>query len=256
MESAPSFQIIKKLKLVGYPKQVFKNTAFIQGMFTSDLEVAKCSGAKIQTVSGIRGQIKAAQGKDGVFRATFEDKLLMSDIVLCKAWIRVTPKQFYNPVRDTPTWRRIRTMGELRNAHQVPIPFKKDSEYGAKPVRFARKFNPLRLPKTLVRNLPFASLPKEAQPRRKNKLALETKVVLSPYEKKVADLFSRLHTIRKERIKTRNATRVKRQAQKSSLLQKEEAKREAKRKEIRKKRHAKEGRQESIKRRKLRLSSE
>lgn len=51
-------KIAKKVKLTGYPCKIFKKTALIKHMFTSDLEVARFEGASIRTVSGIRGQVK------------------------------------------------------------------------------------------------------------------------------------------------------------------------------------------------------
>jgi ribosome biogenesis protein BMS1 len=80
MEMDKRFSIVKKLKLTGTPIEVKKNTAFISGMFNSELEVAKFEGAALRTVSGIRGQVKKAakKGKPGTFRATFEDKILLS----------------------------------------------------------------------------------------------------------------------------------------------------------------------------------
>mmetsp|Transcript_47097 Transcript_47097/g.34457 ORF Transcript_47097/g.34457 Transcript_47097/m.34457 type:complete len:82 (+) Transcript_47097:38-283(+) len=80
---------MKKLKLVGEPLKIMKNTAFIRGMFNSRLEVAKFQGAALRTVSGVRGQIKRAVKEgvpEGTFRATFEDKILKSDLVFCRTW--------------------------------------------------------------------------------------------------------------------------------------------------------------------------
>jgi ribosome biogenesis protein BMS1 len=51
-------KIMKKIKLVGYPYKIFKKTALIKDMFTSDLEIARFEGAAIRTVSGVRGQVK------------------------------------------------------------------------------------------------------------------------------------------------------------------------------------------------------
>ena len=55
-----SSAIVKKLKLTGAPYKIFKNTAFIKGMFNSALECAKFEGAALRTVSGIRGQVREA----------------------------------------------------------------------------------------------------------------------------------------------------------------------------------------------------
>ena len=55
MELNHTFDIMKKLKLIGEPFKIYKNTAFIKGMFNSALEVAKFIGGLVKTVSGVRG---------------------------------------------------------------------------------------------------------------------------------------------------------------------------------------------------------
>lgn len=54
--------VVKKLKLVGRPSVIRRTTCFVQGMFTSAAEVEKFSGARIRTVSGLRGIVKGPAG--------------------------------------------------------------------------------------------------------------------------------------------------------------------------------------------------
>ena len=102
-----SVRVVKKLKLVGTPFKIHRHTAFVNGMFNSHLEAAKFEGASIRTVSGIRGTIKKAvrQGtvggaREGAYRATFEDKPLLSDIVFLRAWVEVEIPRFAIPVTN------------------------------------------------------------------------------------------------------------------------------------------------------------
>ena len=76
LELDHKFTVVKKLKLVGTPAKI-GNSELRRS--AHELEVAKFEGARLQTVSGIRGQVKKAQvGGKGLFRASFEDKILMS----------------------------------------------------------------------------------------------------------------------------------------------------------------------------------
>lgn len=167
-------RVVKKLKLVGEPKKILKNTCFVKGMFSSALEVARFQGASIRTVSGIRGQIKkAVKGEHGVFRATFEDKVLASDIVFLRTWVQVHPQRFYNAVTNAlgafegagsagEGWRRMKTVSEVRRERGELPPVLKDSLY--KPIeREPRLFKTLKIPRSLQADLPFASKPKQKQ---------------------------------------------------------------------------------------------
>jgi ribosome biogenesis protein BMS1 len=127
-----STSIVKKLKLTGTPAKIEKTTAFIKGMFSSDVEAAKFIGAKVKAVSGIRGIIKSVlKGKNGLVRATFEDKIFPSDIVFIRAWKSVEPPRYCSMQRNLvdPQWAGMRTMRELRQDYNVPQPVNVDSEY-------------------------------------------------------------------------------------------------------------------------------
>jgi ribosome biogenesis protein BMS1 len=134
-----STQIVKKLKLTGTPYKIFKNTSFVKDMFTSSLEVAKFEGAHIRTVSGIRGQVKKALSKpDGCYRAAFEDKVLMSDIIFLRAWYQIKPRQYYNPVGslllgDKSKWQGMRLTGEVRRDQSLKTPSDVNSLYKVRP---------------------------------------------------------------------------------------------------------------------------
>ncbi|KAL8713649.1 MAG: hypothetical protein Q9225_006725 [Loekoesia sp. 1 TL-2023] len=220
-----STEIVKKLKLTGHPYKIFRNTAFIKDMFTSVLEIAKFEGASIRTVSGIRGQIKRALSKpDGHFRATFEDKVLMSDIVFLRAWYPIKPHRFYNPVTnllDTSHtvdnndggvgegWKGMRLTGQIRQDEGLPTPQQKNSLY--RPIeRPTRHFNPLRVPRQLAANLPFKSQIAQMKPQRKPTYLQKRAVVVGGEEKRARDLMQKVLTIRKEKEEKRRAAQEKR----------------------------------------------
>ncbi|XP_065182848.1 ribosome biogenesis protein BMS1 homolog [Sycon ciliatum] len=201
MEKSPN--VVKKLKLVGTPTKIFKNTAFIKGMFQSDLEVSKFEGAAIRTVSGIRGQIKKSIKKPiGAFRATFEDKLLMSDIVFVRAWVPVDVPKYYNMVRsllqeDKSSWTGMRTVGQMRFERGITIKQKKDSIY--KPiVRERRRFNPFQVPKSLQKQLPFKSREKDWIGKSERSQLKPQHVVHDSAQRKVNALMQQLHVMHKE----------------------------------------------------------
>jgi ribosome biogenesis protein BMS1 len=205
VEEAP--EIVKKLKLTGTPYKIFKNTAFIKDMFNSALEIAKFEGASIKTVSGIRGQIKKALSKpEGHFRATFEDKVLMSDIVFLRAWYPIKPHRFYNPVTNLIGWEAMRLTGEVRRAEGIPTPQQKNSLY-KRIERETRHFNPLRVPRALAAELPYKSqivqMKKQSRPTYMQKRA----VVLGGEEKKARDLMQKIMTIRNEKVAKRRAAK-------------------------------------------------
>ncbi|KAK0124735.1 Glycoside hydrolase 2 (Mannanase, beta-galactosidase) [Cadophora gregata f. sp. sojae] len=200
-------EIVKKLKLTGTPYKIFKNTAFIKDMFTTAVEIAKFEGASIKTVSGIRGQIKKALSKpEGHFRATFEDKILMSDIVFLRAWYPIKPHRFYNPVTNLIGWEGMRLTGEVRRDQNIPTPQQKNSTY--KPVeRATRHFNPLRVPRALAAELPFKSQIVQTKKQGKETYMQKRAVVVGGEEKKARDLMQKIMTLRNEKDAKRRAAK-------------------------------------------------
>ena len=281
-ESAP---VTKKLKLVGEPYKIHKNTGFIRGMFNSMLEVARFEGASVRTVSGIRGQIKRplkpGEGHgEGCFRATFEDKILLSDLVFLRAWVGVEVPRLYNPVtnllamqtsskiveqpgdpsslsngltkpstkeddtKEPSGWVPMRTVADIRRERNLGAPVRGDSLY-TPVIRAPRKFNPLRIPTALQKTLPFGSKPKEAKPRSRPTLEQKRSVVLEPEEKKARRLLQQIQAVRNEKARKRREQKNRHQQMREKKLAKEGALRDSRNKEIRKKRYREQGKSEA-----------
>ncbi|RDA88080.1 hypothetical protein CP532_5276 [Ophiocordyceps camponoti-leonardi (nom. inval.)] len=168
-DEAGGGDVVKKLKLVGSPYKIFKNTVFVKDMFASALEVARFEGASVRTVSGIRGQIKRALASTpGHFRATFEDRPLMSDLIFLRAWLPVRPRRFHNPVSNLVGWQPMRLTGQVRHELGLSAADASSRNSRYRPVeREARRFNPLRVPRALAASLPFRSQIVETRKQRR-----------------------------------------------------------------------------------------
>ncbi|KAJ3400074.1 Glycoside hydrolase 2 (Mannanase, beta-galactosidase), partial [Chytridiales sp. JEL 0842] len=127
----------------------------------------------------------------------------MSDIIFLRAWYPVKPKKFYNPVSslllaDKEKWVRLRTTGQIRREEGLKGNFNPDSLY-KEIERKPRKFNPLKIPKSLQANLPFASKPKQLSKQKKPGLLQRRAVLLEPHEKKVYSLLQAVNTLKREK---------------------------------------------------------
>lgn len=179
---------------------------------------------------------KGESVKEGIARCTFEDRILMSDIVFLRAWTRVEIPRFYNPVTTSlqprdQTWKGMKTVAELRRDNNLPVPFNKDSVYkvpslfsqcsyqnqwfllffdtinffvfffGQPIERKPRKFNSLVIPRKLQAALPFASKPKDKPARKRPSLESRRAVVMEPHERKVHALVQHLQQIKNEKVR-------------------------------------------------------
>lgn len=242
-----STEIVKKLKLTGTPAKIYKNTAFIKDMFNTSLEIAKFEGASIKTVSGVRGQIKRALSKpEGHFRATFEDKILISDIVFLRAWYPIKPHRFYNAVTNLIGWQPMRLTGEVRRAQGVATPQLKNSQYRAIE-RETRHFNPLRVPRALAAQLPYKSQIVETKRQKEKTYMQKRAVVLAPgsEEKKARALMQQLLTIRNDAAAKRKVKKDENRAAFKKKLAINEEKKEAREKRETKEFWRKNGRKRS-----------
>ncbi|XP_033161414.1 ribosome biogenesis protein BMS1 homolog [Drosophila mauritiana] len=236
-----SSQIMKKLKLVGHPFKIYKKTAFVKDMFNSSLEVAKFEGAKIKTVSGIRGQIKKAHHTpEGSYRATFEDKILLSDIVFCRTWFRVEVPRFYAPVTSLllpldqkSQWQGMKTLGQLKRERAVQNAAQPDSMYTSI-VRKEKIFRPLTIPKALQRALPYKDKPKLGPENPKAEME-RVAVVNSPYEQKVSKMMKMIETNFKDKRQRERMEMKKRIKNYREKKREKMASKERRQKELRKK---------------------
>jgi ribosome biogenesis protein BMS1 len=128
----------------------------------------------------------------------------MSDIVFLRTWYPVQPKKLFNPVTSlllpmNHTWEGMKTVYQLRKERQMKIPVNKDSQY-SEIERTDRKFNPLRIPRSLQAKLPFASVPKDQKKRKTPTLASRHARVLEPEEKQRLAVLNQLRTFKNEKV--------------------------------------------------------
>ncbi|KYN32484.1 Ribosome biogenesis protein BMS1 like protein [Trachymyrmex septentrionalis] len=244
VELDKSTEVMKKLKLIGVPMKIHRKTAFIKDMFNSALEVAKFEGARIKTVSGIRGQIKKAISKpEGCFRATFEDKIMLSDIVFCRTWYKVDVPRFYNPVTslllppaEKNRWHGMKTTGQLKRERNIHAEANMNSIYT--PIeRDVKVFKPLFIPRKLQKELPYRDKPKlESVPHlRKPKFKQgRVAVVREPQEQNIARIIKMIRTNYAKKQKQSKEAMTKRITAYQAQIKEEEAKKLTKQKQMKK----------------------
>jgi ribosome biogenesis protein BMS1 len=126
----------------------------------------------------------------------------MSDIVFLRCWYPIKPKIYCNQVTNLllnsgEKWRGMRTIREIRRGEQIELPTKPDSIYRAIVDRpEERKFNPLKIPSSLLKQLPYASRPKIEKKRSAPTYLQKRAVIMESKEREIYKLFQKLNTIK------------------------------------------------------------
>jgi hypothetical protein len=95
-----NFKMFKKIKIKGTIFKTFKKTAFIRGMFNSDMDAIRFKNAIIKTANGIRGILKNINSKNshGNIRATFEKKIPKGTSVSIVSYVNVEAYKNYEEI--------------------------------------------------------------------------------------------------------------------------------------------------------------
>ncbi|OAG29409.1 ribosome biogenesis protein BMS1 [Nematocida displodere] len=172
-EAGEAVQILKKLKLVGYPSEIKGHTVFVKDMFHTEEEAARYEGTLLKTTSGLRGQVKKA-GEKGLFRATFEGELKMSDIIFLPCFAPIVPMKAYVNAEVFAGAGEIRLLKELREAHGVPLEASSNSLY--REIEEPKAPKPALISKHLLAKAPLSMLEKDAPKERPRKESEETRI--------------------------------------------------------------------------------
>ena len=68
-------------------------------------------------------------GPNGTFRATFEDKIRVSDIVFLRTYTAIEPEKLYNPLIYYKDQRLLKSHREVRKERGLAAPNNTDSHY-------------------------------------------------------------------------------------------------------------------------------
>lgn len=204
LETDQSCKIVKKLRLLGTPEKIVQKTAFVKDMFHTETEIAKFVGAKVQTQSGIRGILKKAHGHKGLFRATFEDIIKMSDVIVLKTWVPLVLTQYCSTMRtlllspkEKAEWQGMRTVAQIKKAKGIKNEVNPDHLYT--PITQRRDYVPLplKVPKALQKDLPYNMKPKVTP---KSKKVERVVVVKDPHEVEMDDFMKRLKVMMEDKL--------------------------------------------------------
>lgn len=130
-----------------------------------------------------------------------------SDIVFLRAWLSVEPRKLYNPVTslllaDKGAWQGMRLLGQIRRDEGLKTPLQVNSTY--KPVeRTTRHFNPLKIPRQIQKDLPFASKIKAMRPQKEQTYLQKRAVVMTKDERKASALLQSMQSLQKDKVQRR-----------------------------------------------------